>query len=373
MVVRRQAAKGPGHSSSTRGTFKRHLKHPVIRVGTESSGMEPLPWVFKRIGLLNAFQLVFSCEKDRQCRRLITQCLQAWGPESAQGGTKHVMLTDITTRNPEHLPDHDLYVAGFPCQPFSPLGLREGVSDRHGRGRIIAHIVDALVAKQPRAFILENVRGLVSSHHKTFDYILQKLRSICGQAYDISWRVLNTEEFGVPQHRERVYIVGVKKDAANGNPPFTWPTPISPKPLANFLKDDDKGAMQREATFKANSSPSTKKHLNDLLCKVRADRGNPRSTRCPYVFDIDGSKPHAMKGRCPCITRGRGGSGFYLPSRGRRMTLGERLRLQGLPLAYLQHRQGISDRQLGMMIGNAMSGNVLAHLLSQLLPACGLA
>jgi site-specific DNA-cytosine methylase len=245
MVVRRRAAKGPGHSSSTRRTFKLHLKRPVIRVGTECSGMEPLPWVFKRIGLLGAFQLVFSCEKDRHCRRLITQCLQAWGPESAQGNTKHVMLTDITTRNPEHLPNHDLYVAGFPCQPFSPLGLREGVSDRRGRGRIIAHVVDALEAKQPTAFILENVRGLVSSHHKTFDYILQKLRSICGKAYKISWRVLNTEEFGVPQHRERVYIVGVKKDAAKGNPPFTWPTPMSPKPLASFLKNDDQGAMQR--------------------------------------------------------------------------------------------------------------------------------
>ena len=55
------------------------------------------------------------------------------------------------------------------------------------------------------------------------------------------------------------------------------------------------------------------------------------------------------------------------------MTLGERLRLQGLPLAYLQHRQGISKRQLGMMIGNATGGNVLEKLLSQLLPACGLA
>ena len=80
-----------------------------------------------------------------------------------------------------------------------------------------------------------------------------------------------------------------------------------------------------------------------------------------------------MKDRCPCITRTRGGTGFYLPSRGRRLTLGERLRLQGLPLVYLQHRQGISKRQLGMMIGNAMSGNVLEELLSQRLPACGLA
>jgi hypothetical protein len=91
------------------------------------------------------------------------------------------------------------------------------------------------------------------------------------------------------------------------------------------------------------------------------------------VFDLDSAKPFAMTDRCPCITPLRGSTGLDLPSRGRRMTLGERLRLQGLPLAYLQHCQGISKRQLGMMIGNAMSGNVLEKLLSQLLLASGLA
>ena len=371
MVVR---IMGSEHSSSTRQTYKFHLKHPVIRVGTECSGMEPLPWVFKRLGLLDAFQLVFSCEKDRHCRRLITQCLHAWGPESAQGDIKHIMLTDIMVRNPKDLPDHDLYVAGFPCQPFSAMGLREGVSDRHGRGRIIAHIVAALQAKQPRAHILENVRGLITSHPQTFYSILKKLRSIGGNAYDISWRLVNTEEHGIPQHRERVYIVGVKKDLAKASPPFTGPAPCAPRPLADFLKDDDKGdAMQQEAAFKAGASPATKKTLRQLLRQVRAAGGNPRSTVCPYVFDLDSAKPFAMTDRCPCITPLRGGKALYLPSRGRRMALGERLRLQGLPLAYLQHRQGISKRQLGMMIGNAMSGNVLEKLLPQLLPACGLA
>ena len=131
--------------------------------------------------------------------------------------------------------------------------------------------------------------------------------------------------------------------------------------------------MQREATFKAGASLGTRKTLKQLLHQVRVARGNPRPTVCPYVFDFDSAKPFAMTDRCPCITPLRGDRGLYLPSRDRRMTLGERLRLQGLPLAYIQRCQGIAKRQLGMMMGNAMSGNVLEKLLSQLLLACGLA
>jgi len=254
------------------------------------------------------------------------------------------------------------------------MGLREGAGDRRGRGRIIKHIVAALSVKQPRVFILENVRGLVSTRRETFDHILQRLRSIGHGADAVSWRLLNTDQSGIPQNRERVYIIGIKKDIlGQGTRLFKWPKPIPPTPLANFLCDDVKGARKREAAFMAASSLQTSAKLRRLLLKVRAAGNNPRSTCCPYIFDLDGSTPHAMKGRCPCITRSRGGSGFYLPSRGRRLTLGERLRLQGLPLAYLRRREGVSDRQLGMTIGNAMSGNALARLLARLLPASGLA
>jgi DNA (cytosine-5)-methyltransferase 1 len=337
--------------------------------------MEPLPWVFNRMGRLGSFKLVFSCEKEPRCRQLIAQCLRVWGPRSAQGNTKHVMLEDITTRDPKQLPDHDLYVAGFPCQPFSNIGLRKGVADPHGRGRIINHIVAALEAKQPRAFILENVQGLISTHKETFACILKKLRTIAGKSYAVSWRLLNTKDHGIPQNRSRVYIVGIRKEhLAKGTPQFKWPAPVPAQNLASFLEDDVAGAKQREAVFLAGAAPGTTKKLRQLLRKVHAAGGKARARKHPYVFDLDGSKPHSMKGCCPCITRARGSTGFYLPSRGRRMTVGERLRLQGLPQVYLRGkcRQGISDRQLGQMIGNAMSGNVLERLLARLLPACGL-
>ena len=183
-------------------------------------------------------------------------------------------------------------------------------------------------------------------------------------------------DHGIPQIRQRVYIIGIQKALLRPTAPKLegiWPPARPPELLADFLDKDSKGAKEREMAFRAATTARIKKKLGQLLKKVRAAAGNPRSKRDPYVFDLDGTKPHAKKGRCPCITRSRGGSGFYLPSRGRRMTLKERLRLQGLPEAYLLHREGISDRQLGMMIGNAMSGNILERLLARILPACGLA
>jgi len=78
------------------------------------------------------------------------------------------MLKDITRRHPAELPDHDLYVAGFPCQPFSTMGSRQGVRDKLGRGLLINHIIATLAAKRPRAFLLENVKGLVLQHRATF-------------------------------------------------------------------------------------------------------------------------------------------------------------------------------------------------------------
>lgn len=343
----------------------------IIRVGTECSGMEPLPFVFRDLGLLGNFCLVFSCERDKHCRRLVRTCRRVWQPDSAQRRTKHLVFKDITKRDPKRLPEHDLYVAGFPCQPFSSMGKRQGVHDSQGRGLIIDHIVAALGAQRPRAFILENVSGLVREHGGTFRQILHCLRAIGPDQYHVSWRILNTAQHGVPQNRARVYIIGFKKRWANPQAPFRWPAPLPAVPLARFLDSD---CRRPRAEFRAASSARVRKLLRQALAIIRAGGGNPNSVRRPYVVDLDGSKVHVVRNKSPCITRARGGSGFFLPCRGRRMSLAERLRLQGLPADYLRCRQrsGVSKRQLGMMIGNAMSGNVLARILRRLLPASGL-
>jgi DNA (cytosine-5)-methyltransferase 1 len=117
---------------------------------------------------------------------------------------QHVGYGDATLLIPQKLPRFDLLVAGFPCQPFSVAGRRHGFQDV--RGTLFFDICRVLEARQPRMFILENVKGLLSHDHgRTFRTIIYALVSL---GYGVQWKVLNSKNFGVPQHRERVYIVG---------------------------------------------------------------------------------------------------------------------------------------------------------------------
>ena len=110
-------------------------------------------------------------------------------------------ITDVPT---SELPDFDLLVGGFPCQAFSIAGKRRGFDDT--RGTLFFDIARILKDKRPRYFILENVKGLLSHDSgKTFQTILRVLTDI---GYECQWQVLNSKNFGVPQNRERIFIVG---------------------------------------------------------------------------------------------------------------------------------------------------------------------
>ena len=116
----------------------------------------------------------------------------------------HKNYGDITRIAAESIPDFDLFVGGFPCQSFSIAGKRAGFQDT--RGTLFFDIARILKHKRPRYILLENVKGLLSHDNgKTFQTILTVLTDI---GYHIQWQVLNSKNFGVPQNRERVFIVG---------------------------------------------------------------------------------------------------------------------------------------------------------------------
>jgi len=116
----------------------------------------------------------------------------------------HDNYGDATLIDAPTVPDHDLLVAGFPCPSFSIAGKQLGFSD--ARGTLIFDVIRILETKQPRFFILENVKGLVS--HDGGQTLRTILRLIDGVGYDIQWKVLNSKDYGVPQNRERIYLVG---------------------------------------------------------------------------------------------------------------------------------------------------------------------
>ena len=116
----------------------------------------------------------------------------------------HKPYGDITALDPAGFPDFDLLVGGFPCQAFSIAGKRRGFDDT--RGTLFFDIARILKEKQPRNFILENVKGLLSHDNgRTFKTIISTLAEL---GYCVEWQVLNAKNFGVPQNRERVFIVG---------------------------------------------------------------------------------------------------------------------------------------------------------------------
>lgn len=123
------------------------------------------------------------------------------------------------------IPDHDILVAGFPCQAFSIAGQRRGFEDT--RGTLFFHVATALKSRAPAAFVLENVKGLVSHQGgRTLGRILEVLRNELGYSVPEP-QIVNAKHFGVPQNRERIFIVGFKSETAAMR--FKYPAPLDPK------------------------------------------------------------------------------------------------------------------------------------------------
>ena len=117
---------------------------------------------------------------------------------------KHKNYGDATKINTDELPDFDLLCGGFPCQPFSISGKRKGFQDI--RGTLFAEIIRIAKAKRPRILLLENVKGLLSADDgRCFATILSSMDEL---RYNAEWEILNSKNFGVPQNRERVFLIG---------------------------------------------------------------------------------------------------------------------------------------------------------------------
>lgn len=273
---------------------------------------------------------------------------------------------DLLSRDNKSAPKAELYVAGFPCQPFSLAGKTQGFEDEQGRGTVFWGVRDYIRHAQPKAFVLENVSGLYRLQGGYyFKQIMESLDAL--KKYNIHHQLLNTKEHGLPQNRARIYIIGIRKDVDEGT--FAFPEPIPMPSIENFL--DKMARKPNDADLPQRSAGTARRNVKVTISELKAKKIDPFSE--PWVVDID-SSTYRMKyldGLAPCFTCARR-RGHWITNRGRRMNKTEMLRLQGLLTPKEGFKQVVSDSQLGAQIGNAMSGNVLERIFVRLLPAAGL-
>jgi len=250
----------------------------------------------------------------------------------------------------EILPKYDMLIAGFPCQTFSVIGRKEGFSD--DRGQIIFHIARILEDTQPKCFLLENVKGLVT-HDKgrTIKTIINELNRV---GYDVTYKVLSSIEHGVPQMRQRVYFVGIRKDLCDNIDDFIWPEPIDKPELSTYLIENNVASDERLEILQyyLNNPTNNGKYTVD---DIKAMEGKIIDTRMNDLRIYDG--------RCPTLRAQRDGVLYVKNNTIYQLTGYEALLLQGFPKEYANKvKNEVSDRHLLMQAGNAMTVNVIYHI-----------
>jgi len=279
----------------------------------------------------------------------------AYGNE--HGG--HTNFGDATAINPTELPDFDLLVGGFPCQAFSIAGKRAGFNDT--RGTLFFDIARILKEKQPRHLVLENVKGLLSHDGgRTFTTILGVLADL---GYFVEWQVLNSKNFGVPQNRERVFIVG----HLGGEPkrkvfPITRGTGKNLKQLI--------GGSQGNRVYDTNGISSTiASQAGGLGAKTGLYNVTPVLT--PNRLEKRQNGRRFKEAGDPSFTlTGQDIHGVKEGTRIRRLTPKECERLQGFPDNWTALGVGdepISDSQRYKMCGNAVTVNVVQVVMARVL------
>lgn len=282
----------------------------------------------------NGFKTVYSNDLDKYAK--ITYNMNFSDPS--------LHLEDFTKVKIEDIPEFDVLLAGFPCQPFSIAGYRKGFEDE-GRGNMFFEIIKLLKKRMPKVILLENVKNL-KTHDKgnTFKVIKEALESL---GYKVKAEVLNSMIHGnLPQNRERIFIVGfLDRDHFNN---FNFPGPVE---LTNSFKDyleenvDDKYYYNNKLIFD--------KIKDDIVSEDTVYQWRRKYVRAN------------KRGVCPTLTANMGTGGHNVPlvknHKGvRKLTPRECFLLQGFPIDF--KLPDIADSHLYKQAGNSVPVSLLEKI-----------
>lgn len=275
---------------------------------------------------------VFSSDIDEDCQ------------EAYAANFAHRPVGDITKVDEAEVPAHDLLLAGFPCQPFSIIGSRRGFEDT--RGTLFFDIARIINAKRPAVFILENVKLLVGHNQgRTLKRIMQTLREL---GYFADYEILNALDFGLPQKRERTFIVGFADKDAFAR--FEWPEGGEPmRPLAEIL--------ERDVPQKFFASE-----------RIRAARLKQQAPTAEPTIWHENKSGHVSAHPFSCALRAGASYNYLLVNGERRLTPREMLRLQGFPD---NHKIVCDDWATRKQAGNSVPVNLVEAVAWETLRAQG--
>ncbi len=347
---------GGGKKTEKKGNRKRHEKPESFNAKRGRSS--------KYNNCVRNGQEPFTCVGYSEIDKHAIQIYEKHFPE-------HKNFGDIRKIKPKKLPDFDLLVGGFPCQSFSIAGKRLGFKDT--RGTLFFDIARIIKTKRPRLLLLENVKGLLSHDEgQTFAVII---RTLDGLGYDIQWQVLNSKDFGVPQNRERVFIVGHLR----GTPrpeifPFTENNSediILPTITTRITADSNGTYVSKKSpqvgTYRTHKSgQGFRKSKSGLVPTIPARAREDGSGQPVIMGGLQAHQKPRQDGLSPTLTTAMGMGGGQTPivNAIRRLTPIECERLQGFPDDWTAIA---SDTQRYKTLGNAVTVNVVRKIALRLL------
>ena len=309
-----------------------------------------------RIGFeRNGFECIFSSDFDQKVR------------EVYKDNFNEEPFGDITQVVANEIPDFDVLTAGFPCQPFSISGLKKGFGDT--RGTLFFDICRIIEEKKPKVVVLENVKHLI--HHdkrRTINVILSNLKDL---GYNVNYKVLNAKDFGLPQNRERIFIVG----SLNGTFEFDLMEKKQSKPLRHFLESNSNSDFEflnnDEFTILDQDLVNNNKQSGLIFIGYRNKNGFKKGVRPGTIhlnrahrqpnriYDIDGYHP-TLPSQEPS---GRFFVFDKITKKVRKLTIKECYKIMGFPENF---RLSDSLATCYKQIGNSVAVNITDELSKQL-------
>lgn len=353
----------------------------MIKVGSDFSGVGAFDQVLKRLNI--EYKTVFACDMDKYARQTF---IHNYGEPNYY--PENVYDRDIPKES------LDIYMTSPPCQAFSLAGRRKGEDDK--RGILFYNSHEFIKENKPRYFIFENVKGLLSDDNgNTFAKWVQYLggKSVNGNTtifphndsvpYHIYWKVLNAKNYGIPQNRERVFIIGIRDDQDNN---FKWPKEkfldkrlrdvlekhvdekyfLSDKMAAGLIIKGNKEYINQDTQASQVYSPDG---LGQTLCAGTHGYANGY-IKVNVVANLPGnheqnSRVYGINGLSPTLTTMQGGGQepkIHIDYRIRKLTPRECFRLMDFPDSFTWP---VSDSQAYKQAGNSICVGVLAGIIEK--------